>query len=589
VGADRRRQGTKLVPPALAGVLLAFPWLLVGLAPTVEAQQATVELGIANTGDLRARDIIIKKGLSEDEILTLMRAWRAEESASVQKVEELAGKLAVNQAAVTNFLRILDEQNVPDDRILIKLAEIASRHLELVDRLTVLESDSDPAGAALADARTAIEIGDYDRADALLARAEEADLAAARSAEELARQATAAAERRFLLAASRRAERGELSLIRLNYLEAAEHFKTALELVPAAATNVRGDYLCRYAGARYQHGDQKGDNAALREAVAAYRAALEERTRERVPLDWAMTQNSLGNALSTLGERERDTATIEEAVGAYRAALEEWTRERVPLDWAMTQNNLGNALSTLGARESGIARLEEAVAAYRAALEEWTRERVPLDWARTQNNLGTVLSALGARESGTARLEEAVAAYRTALEERTRERVPLDWALIQNNLGNALSALGERESGTARLEQAITGFRAALEEWTRDRVPLQWAATQNNLGSALYVLGAREGGTAKLEEAVVAFRAALEERSRERLPLAWAQTQNNLGTALLMLGERARDLASLRDALTAVRNAYELLVKEAGYLQYEAYFAERLDRIQSAMNAMAGC
>jgi tetratricopeptide (TPR) repeat protein len=495
VGADRRRQGTKLVPPALAGVLLAFPWLLVGLAPTVEAQQATVELGIANTGDLRARDIIIKKGLSEDEILTLMRAWRAEESASVQKVEELAGKLAVNQAAVTNFLRILDEQNVPDDRILIKLAEIASRHLELVDRLTVLESDSDPAGAALADARTAIEIGDYDRADALLARAEEADLAAARSAEELARQATAAAERRFLLAASRRAERGELSLIRLNYLEAAEHFKTALELVPAAATNVRGDYLCRYAGARYQHGDQKGDNAALREAVAAYRAALEERTRERVPLQWAMTENNLGTALYTLGTRESDTA----------------------------------------------------------------------------------------------RLGEAVRAFRGALEERTRERVPLDWAMTQNNLGNALSALGERESGTARLEQAITGFRAALEEWTRDRVPLQWAATQNNLGSALYVLGAREGGTAKLEEAVVAFRAALEERSRERLPLAWAQTQNNLGTALLMLGERARDLASLRDALTAVRNAYELLVKEAGYLQYEAYFAERLDRIQSAMNAMAGC
>ena len=42
----------------------------------------------------------------------------------------------------------------------------------------------------------------------------------------------------------------------------------------------------------------------------------------------------------------------------------------MPLDWAMTQNNLGNALSTLGERESGTARLEEAVAAYRAALKE---------------------------------------------------------------------------------------------------------------------------------------------------------------------------------------------------------------------------
>ena len=114
---------------------------------------------------------------------------------------------------------------------------------------------------------------------------------------------------------------------------------------------------------------------------------------------------------AALGERESGTARLEEAVAAYRAALEERTRERVPLDWATTQNNLGNALRTLGERESGTARLEEAVAAYRAALEERTRERVPLDWAMTQNNLGNALSALGERESGTARLEEAVAAY----------------------------------------------------------------------------------------------------------------------------------------------------------------------------------
>ena len=45
--------------------------------------------------------------------------------------------------------------------------------------------------------------------------------------------------------------------------------------------------------------------------------------------------------------------TLEEAVAAYRAALSERTRERVPLDWAQTQNNLGNALLRLGERESG--------------------------------------------------------------------------------------------------------------------------------------------------------------------------------------------------------------------------------------------
>ena len=60
---------------------------------------------------------------------------------------------------------------------------------------------------------------------------------------------------------------------------------------------------------------------------------------------------------------------------AFRAALEEYTRERVPLDRAKTQNNLGNALLRLGERESGTARLTEAVAAHRAAVEVFREAR----------------------------------------------------------------------------------------------------------------------------------------------------------------------------------------------------------------------
>jgi hypothetical protein len=58
----------------------------------------------------------------------------------------------------------------------------------------------------------------------------------------------------------------------------------------------------------------------LGEAVAAYRAALEERSRDRVPLEWAGTQMNLGNALLALGERESGAAPLDEAVAAYRAA-----------------------------------------------------------------------------------------------------------------------------------------------------------------------------------------------------------------------------------------------------------------------------
>ncbi len=125
---------------------------------------------------------------------------------------------------------------------------------------------------------------------------------------------------------------------------------------------------------------------------------LTQTSRERVPQDWAKTQNHLGNALQTLGERESGTMHLEEALAAYRAALTERPRERVPLDWAMTQNNLGNALLRLGERDSGVERLTEAVSTYRAALAVRTRERMPLDWATTQTNLGAALHRLGERD-----------------------------------------------------------------------------------------------------------------------------------------------------------------------------------------------
>ena len=186
-----------------------------------------------------------------------------------------------------------------------------------------------------------------------------------------------------------------------------------------------------------------------------------------------MTQNNLGNALATLGERESGTARLEEAVAAYRDALQERTRERVPLDWATTQNNLGNALQRLGERESGTARLEEAVAAFRAALQEWTRERVPHEWADDPEQSRQCAS--NARRAGErhARSRRRLRPIATALQEWTRDRVPLQWADDAEQSRQHASDLGEREAetdkarGCATLKAARDHFAAALEEFQR--------------------------------------------------------------------------------------------------------------------------
>ena len=74
---------------------------------------------------------------------------------------------------------------------------------------------------------------------------------------------------------------------------------------------------------------------------------MKERTQERVPLDWATTQNNLGVVLKTLGEQTGDIQVLNQAKTVFEAALKERTQERVPVAWAQTQNNLRLTLAKL--------------------------------------------------------------------------------------------------------------------------------------------------------------------------------------------------------------------------------------------------
>ena len=600
--------GTRRLYKAIGqGIILAL--LIVALvgANSLSAQQQTETRGDQSPALIAGRDAIVTYGLTPEQVQELTKAAAAGAVGPLaDKIVDLSNRLGVTQGATLTMLRILDQRDVPLEQLPQKLAEVADQYKKFQAQLAALNPQNPLARGLVEQAQAEIKVGKADsliKAHQLLRQAKQAQIAAAQQARNLRQKAQVAEDEQLIQAAASSAAEGDLAMTELHYLQGADLFKEAANLVPPgnAYEDKRIDYLQTEERALYQQGEEFGDNSALRSAIERSKRLIDLQPRERVPLDWAQTQTNLGNALQSLGERESGTARLEEAVAAYREALKERTRERVPLAWAQTQTNLGTALGSLGERESGTARLEEAVAAYREALKEQTRERVPLDWATTQTNLGTALQSLGGRESGTARLEEAVAAYREALKERTRERVPLAWAhdadqsrhrasepwrarerhgaarggggglsrgaegadpraraarlgQTQTNLGNALQSLGERESGTARLEEGAA-YREALKERTRERVPLDWATTQNNLGAALQSLGERESGTARLEEAVAAYREALKERTRERVPLDWARTQTNLGDALGSLGERESGTARLEEAVAAYREA----------------------------------
>ncbi|MEO1211203.1 MAG: tetratricopeptide repeat protein, partial [Cyanobacteria bacterium J06638_20] len=156
-------------------------------------------------------------------------------------------------------------------------------------------------------------------------------------------------------------------------------------------------------------------NRALNQelSIAAYQAALQVRTREAFPQNWAMTQNNLGNAYKNRIRGER-ADNLERAIDAYQAALQVRTREAFPQDWAMTQNNLGNAYGNR-IRGERADNLERAIDAYQSALQVYTREAFPQQWAMTQNNLGTAYKNR-IRGERADNLERAIDAYQSALQ-----------------------------------------------------------------------------------------------------------------------------------------------------------------------------
>jgi CHAT domain-containing protein len=326
-------------------------------------------------------------------------------------------------------------------------------------------------------------------------------------------------------------------------------------------------------------------------AIAAYTQALSVRTQSAFPVEWAMTQNNLGNAYydRILGEKAQN---IETAIAAYTQALSVYTQSAFPVEWAITQNNLGNAYREriLGEKAQNI---ETAIAAYTQALSVYTQSAFPVEWAMTQNNLGNAYydRILGEKAQN---IETAIAAYTQALSVYTQSAFPVEWAMTQNNLGNAYydRILGEKAQN---IETAIAAYTQALSVYTQSAFPVEWAMTQNNLGNAYgnRILGDK---AQNIETAIAAFTQALSVRTQSAFPVEWAMTQNNLGNAYgnRILGDKAQNIETAIAALTqalSVRTQSAFPVEWAmtqnnlGNAYYDRILGDKAQNIETAIAA----
>src|SRR6516162_7024768 len=217
---------------------------------TTSAQQVRADTGgIAIGGSVSSSTINI--GIPQEKVDELVRdARRSLEELTVQQRENivlLKEKLDLNERQVRAALGILGENDIPPERLAAKLVEIAERFKSLQATASAQPGDDPKIATLKADAQKAVEAGELTKADALLADVET--------------EQRRALDRLAVNAAETSARRGEISLARLRYIEAAKHFANAAGVFPpnSAHEDKRISFLQKEASALFQQGAEFGD------------------------------------------------------------------------------------------------------------------------------------------------------------------------------------------------------------------------------------------------------------------------------------------------------------------------------------------
>ena len=160
-----------------------------------------------------------------------------------------------------------------------------------------------------AEARTALNAGDFTRTEELLNRAKARDLLVIEQIWATMERMQAALDARRLSAAEAAAANGALMMTRIRYAEAARYYAEAVGLTPETYPDPLSDLLTGWVAAAWRAGDYPTAVEAARRALALDEA--------RLPADDAR----LGSRLNNLALLYRDTGRYAQAEPLYQRAI----------------------------------------------------------------------------------------------------------------------------------------------------------------------------------------------------------------------------------------------------------------------------
>ena len=285
------------------------------------------------------------------------------------------------------------------------------------------------------------------------------------------------------------------------------------------------------------------DNRALEKALRSFVDMLVEYDpRDIKPDNQVLVSDNFSNTRGNYEQHVFRATLLEPAREVFETELTDEFRQQAPLEWAQTQNHLGNVLAAMAQQLRDEALYGKAIAAFESALEVLDQEATPAEWATTQYNLGTAAQALGRQESSSKLLKQAIDAYTSTLLVWNQDKNPDDWAHAMHQLGNSFHAHGLLLKGNRQLQKSVVAYKNALKVFNADDHALALAATHNNRGAVLHHLAESEDNADRMKEAIHSYETGLLVCQEQQLPIHLAVlVKVNIATARGVLAELTKD------------------------------------------------
>jgi tetratricopeptide (TPR) repeat protein len=449
---------------------------------------------------------------------------------------ELANELGVTRTALEGFFATLGRKGVPPAKFVETLYEIANDHKELLKRLSELEKQAPFLAPLIAQAKQAADAGLLDQARDLY--------------DEIDKKNSTAMVQRALTGAQIAGQRGQLEIVALDYVKAAEHFAQAAVRVPQGYEEQRLNYLQQEASALAREANRSRNAAVVSTAIERYVLLLELQPANRFPLDWSRNRRRLGRMMVLQGSVGPEQ--LREAYNVIESALSSVSREKYPREWADTIIDMGAPLMQLAERYGDAGAIEKTITLLESALDVCTKDKFPDCWRDIQTTLGYALWRSG-------KFQVAANVLTAVLNETDRRKSSDTWARLHLNLGKALTGLGRSARDPSILRKAIEHFESAQLEWANSRTLGMSGLGEIyfSLGSARFYIGMIERSTPLLTQAIANFDAALEYWPGDRQASYVAKQQRTF--AQYGLSQVSGSVEELRTATTSYRD----LVRES--------------------------